>query len=492
VIANLAAAQRLFDPRAFRVIQLDDGFQRAAGDWETNAKFPHGHRWLTDHIRAAGFIPGLWLAFLSSVAAYAALAIIPFPGLRQMALFSSAGLAAAFGVVIFWYPFLDRGSLPRSRFAQGWARGRALWPVLPGRRALGAVAVFLAVCAPCFWRVTANDSLRSLQNADAPLIQEHLRVSKLIGLPSPAQMFLVQGRDVEELLQREEVLREKLDLLVRREVVSGYVALSTWVPSKRRQHENAAFAQERRTAILEQLRDELELEPALDVETRPLDVDRVLASAAGEGLRALWLGTLQGKASSLVALHNVTPDSLAALSALHDVGSGVRFVDRTADISAMLKSFRVEMTWLLAVGYVLVFALLWPRFRLSAWRAIIPAAIGSLALVALLGALGLPFQLFHVLALWLVLGMGVDYGIFLLEHPSREDGASWFAVGVGAASTLLSFGLLGVSKTPALAAFGMAMAVGITVVWITAPAFCTNRGRGASSASSGRECSLGN
>jgi len=34
----------------------------AAGDWDTNAKFPHGHRCLTDRIHAAGFQAGLWIA----------------------------------------------------------------------------------------------------------------------------------------------------------------------------------------------------------------------------------------------------------------------------------------------------------------------------------------------------------------------------------------------------------------------------------------------
>jgi hypothetical protein len=69
VLASLDAAQRHFDPRAFRFMQLDDGFQRAAGDWEMNAKFPHGHRWLTDRIKAAGFQAGLWLAPFAVTAA---------------------------------------------------------------------------------------------------------------------------------------------------------------------------------------------------------------------------------------------------------------------------------------------------------------------------------------------------------------------------------------------------------------------------------------
>ena len=62
VLANLAFARTTFDRRSFRVIQVDDGFQRAAGDWDTNDKFPSGHRALTDAIHAAGFQAGLWLA----------------------------------------------------------------------------------------------------------------------------------------------------------------------------------------------------------------------------------------------------------------------------------------------------------------------------------------------------------------------------------------------------------------------------------------------
>ncbi len=62
LLAGLDAARRRSDPESLRVILLDDGFQRSAGDWETNDKFPHGHRWLTDRIHEAGFQAGLWLA----------------------------------------------------------------------------------------------------------------------------------------------------------------------------------------------------------------------------------------------------------------------------------------------------------------------------------------------------------------------------------------------------------------------------------------------
>lgn len=47
----------------YQVVELDDGYQSAWGDWTlTNANFPHGLKWLAEHITARGFKPGLWLA----------------------------------------------------------------------------------------------------------------------------------------------------------------------------------------------------------------------------------------------------------------------------------------------------------------------------------------------------------------------------------------------------------------------------------------------
>ncbi len=46
----------------FDAFQIDDGWQRAIGDWEANDAFPSGMAAMADAIRAAGFTPGLWLA----------------------------------------------------------------------------------------------------------------------------------------------------------------------------------------------------------------------------------------------------------------------------------------------------------------------------------------------------------------------------------------------------------------------------------------------
>lgn len=63
VMDNLASAALLADELPLDIIQLDDGYQTAWGDWSTrNDRFPHSLEWLADRIRGSGFEPGLWLA----------------------------------------------------------------------------------------------------------------------------------------------------------------------------------------------------------------------------------------------------------------------------------------------------------------------------------------------------------------------------------------------------------------------------------------------
>jgi alpha-galactosidase len=60
---NLDALVAARDEIPVDVVQLDDGYQRAVGDWlATNEKFPRGLPPLAAEIRDAGFIPGLWTA----------------------------------------------------------------------------------------------------------------------------------------------------------------------------------------------------------------------------------------------------------------------------------------------------------------------------------------------------------------------------------------------------------------------------------------------
>ena len=152
---------------------------------------------------------------------------------------------------------------------------------------------------------------------------------------------------------------------------------------------------------------------------------------------------------------------------------GVQWVDKVAEISSVLGRYRENMSWVVLGAYALVFAMLFPRYRGRTWRVLAPTALASVATLAILGFASQNLQLFHVLALLLLLGVGVDYGIFMQERTDNRGNAAWLAVGMSAANTFLSFGLLGLSKTPALQAFGLTMLLGIALAWLIVPCFGT-------------------
>lgn len=406
--------------------------------------------------------PGLFMAMLTSVAGYVMLAIAPMPGLRQVAVFSSAGLGAAFLTVLAWFPYLDRGEVKPTKFSAVWASTRAKWPSLSPRGIAIAVLVTSLITAAGLSRLKALDDLRALQASPPALLEAQKTIAQRIGLPSPAQFFVVRGASEAERLEREEALTAKLDELTKTGVLSGHEAVSSWVPSPRRQEAQQAVFRRTRDAVLARLAEELEDATPPSGQSPVLTVDAVLATQVGEALRPLWM-----KDASVVLVHAPQRDRLDELAALSSL-PGVRFIDRTGDLSSLMQRWRVGMTELLLAGYAVIFIALFTRFRRRAWRALLPTAVASGLALATVGFLGEPLTLFHVLALWLLLGMGVDYGIFLLEH-SNEQGEAWLAVGLGAVSTLLSFGLLAVSTTPAIHAFGVTLGVGVTLVWLLSP-----------------------
>ena len=78
----------------------------------------------------------------------------------------------------------------------------------------------------------------------------------------------------------------------------------------------------------------------------------------------------------------------------------------------------------------------------------------------------------HAVALLLVLSMGVDYGVFLAESRADLDGlaATLLSVLVACASTVLAFGLLAMSASPALQAIGVTVGLGVLLSLVLAPA----------------------
>ncbi len=425
----------------------------------------------------ATLLPGLALALLTSVLGYVALGLPPFPGLRQMALFSVVGIGASFATTVCWFPWIDRGTPRASGFARWIAGTFARYPRFGATRATWiAHAAFVLACGAGIAGLRVSDDLRQLQNSPPALVDAQREIGRLLGLASPAQFFVVRGTSADDVLRREEALKTRLAAHVAGGELAGYRALSDWVPSLARQAGDAALTKRVEDGVIAGVDQVLgESQQRARFEAAPLTLERWLASPASTAGRSLWIGAVprgdDGTAfASVVMLRGVRDiASLPDIAKSADGLAGVRWVDQVQSVSALLGRYRHMMGLLLVAGHAAVLLALTWRYGRRAWRAWMPTAVATLGTLALLALFGQPLQLFNVLALALLLGIGIDYGIFLLERENADAGSAWLAVVLGAGGTWLSFGLLALSSTPALRSFGLTLLFGILLVWFSAP-----------------------
>ena len=445
-----------------------EGFRLRAG-WSSEAAL--------DHIFA-----GITLGLITTIIGFAGLLLAPFPGLRQMAVFSSAGLLAAYLSVVTCYPLATRPPpVPRdppllalvAAYARLWRRGFG-WP--QAAAGLLAAAVMLIGCL----KLEARDDIRLLQSLDPTVAQEDARVRELLGRAPASQFFLVEGQDVGEVLAREEALTGRLRGLERRGALAGHRAVSDVLPSPARQAENRillASLIEGDSARLQRLADAIGLDDRLLQDyvaafgeaagAPPLGFEEWRESALAGTYADLWPRRRDDRLVAAVALDGVQDPT--ALQALAASAEGVHLVDQVAAMSALFALHRRSTVALTLAAYVAVTGLLQWRYGLrGGLLAMAPPSAAALVSLGLLGLLGQPISLFNIIALLLVLGIGVDYALFLRE-TGIESNTTLLAIALSAITTILAFGLLAFSATAAIHAFGLTIAIGVTTAFLLAP-----------------------
>ncbi|WP_222220410.1 MMPL family transporter [Marinobacterium arenosum] len=441
--------------------------------------------YLCEHRRSSSdgilvkIMPGLLLGLFSSVMAYAALALAPFPGLRQMATFSVVGLSAAWLTVVLWLPLLARGGPQQPlALAAHLDRLRAGFPFAEGNPLLvGGLLVSLLFSVYTLWSSKSLDDIRLLQTSPVDLLKQEQSVQRALGVSSSSQFFLIRGDSLEQCLQREERLTARLEGLKAAGMLEGYQALSQVLPSLRRQAENSALVQQ----LYEQ-----QLPPylaMLNVSDHLLS-DAYLSLARTEGRRLtpeIWLqqrGSDSWKdliveqsewsAATLVRLTGtIGPETRQHLIALSDSDSAAVYIDQVQNISELMGSYRGQIVNWVVVAYLCVMLVLGVRYKKQIWRILLPPLLASVVTLALLVTLEQGVNLFHLMALILVLGIGLDMGIFLME--TRQAPYTWLAVSLSSYTSLLAFGLLALSDTPVLHHFGLTVLIGLTLVWLLTP-----------------------
>jgi predicted exporter len=415
-------------------------------------------------------LPGVALGLATTLIGYLTLLLAPVPGLQQVAAFSVIGLSASVLTVALWYPYLDTQDAPRLGSALLTAAKSHWWLwQAPGAIVLraGLILGCAALAAVGAYQFRVDDDVRHLQSLSPVLKHQESEIQRLTGTGGATAFLLVRGADEQAILQTEERIADKLAAAQHQGTLASFQMISQFVPSVARQKENRALVRDKlRTPYLKGYLDQLGYGGAID-DAPPAGF---LTTSALPATGPLSLISLLTVSKAHVVLLGGLTNAEALRASLKDVPD-VRLVDLTDDWSKLFGEYRRYAILLLAASAVFMYpALAWRYGLFAALRVMAPAVVAA-ALAPFIAALfGVAFTFFNAMALVLVLSVGVDYSVFCRETSGVRKPVTIIAITLAALSTIISFGLLALSQTFAVHAFGTTMLIGVALSFLFAPA----------------------
>lgn len=409
----------------------------------------------------------------TTAAVFFALSPSSFSGLAQMGVLVGVGILTAASVSYWAMPHLVWKSRPldTGRWASLVFNNRLLLGVRASLAIFALIAIAGMALSPVpLWLNNLSDM--------SPLSEENKAIDRALRTDLHASdtrhIITVGGPDGETVLQRQEALRPSLDALVADGSLGGYTMAADILPSQAAQR-----ARQQAMPDAETLKSRLAQADSLDAFQRdafapfvqdiarariqpPVSAQAFLDSALGWRLSPLLQPTGLGTWRGVIML--TPPMDLEAIGRLDSPAGPVRHVDLKALADDIVVNYREEAFRWLGAGALA--AIMFIAFGLRdvgrTVRAILPAASAIGLTLAFLSATGVSLSLFHILALLLVAGIGVDYALFFntFRGTQKDLVQNLRAIALCNATTISVFSVLAASSTLVLSAIGSTVAIG--------------------------------
>ena len=407
---------------------------------------------------------------LTTVAAFSVLVFSDLPGQRQLAVFSMTGIVAALILALLVLPhLLPPGAAPQEsvRVAPHSAR----------RRVILTIWVILLIFGA--WQggqVHFNGDLRSMSLVPKDLAADEATAQKTWGKVRGHAMIWSLGEDFDQALTVNDRVFRKL---FGHSSVDSFVSLAPLLPPRAVQEENRRRWQEfwagpKGVQILTTMEAQASqlgfssgaFSPFYEMlEKAPLFVTP--ESLQEVGLTDMVSSLVADFDDGRVGVLSLIPETLAGLEAMEEALQGLegaRIVAQGRFAQDVSASIQYDFTrFILSAGLVVILALaILFRQPIKILAALVPVVTGLVMMLGIMGALGLTFNLFNIVAAILVIGLGVDYGIFMVFRQCEGlDRNTELAVLVSGLTTLAGFGALVLATHPALHSIGVTVLLGI-------------------------------
>lgn len=415
---------------------------------------------------------------LTTIAAFSVLFLSSIPGQRQLALFSITALFLALLLAMVVLPHLVGRE---KKFRRRWhnlnfspARSRGPW----------IIGIWLVIVVLMAWQgagVRFNGDMRAVSYVPESLSRAENTMKEIWGDIRSKALVVSSGETLQEaLFINDNVYNE----LVRNDLAGTSLSIAPVWPSEKIQTKNRrmwrSFWEEEKGAASAALRDAARSigfsSSAFDAYLKRMDNPEE-KYVTGDVLQAAGLGEMKNalllQKSDAVRVLTLVEDTPEALTLFGDAGQtpGARLVSQSRlrdEISRTIKT-DFQKSILVAAGFVVfLLACLFRNLKKVA-VSLLPVATGILVMFGIMGWRGLEFNLFNVVATILVIGLGVDYGIFMVsEHSGDCRQETTPAVFFSGVTTIFGFGSLAVATHPALHSIGISVFLGIAGMLPTA------------------------
>ncbi len=426
---------------------------------------------------------------LTTLAAFSVLLRSELPGQRQLAVFAIAGITAALLLALLVLPHfigkreentgLGRANNPASLYTRS-----------PGLRwfVLLSWVGIAGFCAFAAQGLRINGELRQLGYMPQELQKAEKRLAEVWGGGRNRALIFASGADLDMALQRNEQVWQSL---VEHEVQDESVSLAPLLASRQTKRQRVddwqVFWRERRATTEHLIRaggqkygfSSDAFSPffsGLDNPPKELDIETLQRWGLGRLLDNLLLK--DNNSYQLVSLVPDRPELISRLESELATLPGVTLVSQTRFGKELSREIGIDFSRFIifaGLGVVLLLLVLFRRLP-EVFLALLPVVTGLVVMFGAMTWMGLELNLFNGVASILIIGLGVDYGIFMVCHDRHKEYlASSRAIIVSGLTTLVGFGALVLARHPALHSIGLTVLLGISASVPTAvlviPAF---------------------
>ena len=445
-------------------------------------------------------LPGIFVAAITTAATFYAFLATDFQGMTQLGFLTGTGILFFLICVAFLLPSLIVRSERKERkrapklFMHSFGAGKLI-DISIARPAATIViwAVFIAICGALATRVRFSDNIQDLRAKGNVGVINQEKLTKKFGTSFEFMMYVVQGKSVEEVLEKTRAASKDLDPLVADQTIASYQTISTFVPPENQQQVvigelergradrfnfdriNKTFRQSLASSGFkpDAYDNYMQMFQQTLSPKEPVTINNIGNQDVVE-LTQRFVKQINGAWMSVIYVYPVggkwpreVPASLLAVPARHpgDVLTGVNLVSGT-----LRRIVKADATRATIIGFVAVLLIMFIGFRSLKMTLLsfVPFVAGGAGMLGLMALFNLEFNFMNIFVGLMIIGVATDYAIYMLQRY-REEPATFAdsaqetgkAIVMAALTAIVGYGSFAISHYPGLRSIGYASTFGI-------------------------------